>query len=268
MLRRVGVACAVATAIAASIAPGAGAGTFGVVHGGTKNTSSVATTKGASGFSGEQTFEAGPFTVKCESERSTGLAKHESAFLSDSLKFSHCTTTVTAGSNRLTVAAAFTAPLQLLYEAAYPRVGVIAPDSIEIKSLNCAIAIPSQFLSVESNAPGGFEFVNELVPTTKLKDFPSGEQPKLEFYENSEGTATFSGNCASIAPSPLNYRGVRFDEVPSGALYWDRLGYAYEESPVYVLPQLPEEWVHEKSWIGLSSELTSGEWNQETNEVV
>ena len=193
---------------------------------------------------------------------------NESAFLSDSLKFSHCTTAVMAGSNRLTVGAAFTAPLQLLYEAAYPRVGVIAPDSIEIKSLGCAIEIPSQFLSVESNAPGGMELVNQLVPTRKLKDFPSGEQPKLEFYEDSEGTATFSGDCESFAPSPLRYTGIRFDEVQNGGLSWDRLGYSYEKSPPFALPQLPEGWVQQESWIGLQGEAPGEGWNLETKEAV
>jgi hypothetical protein len=230
-------------------------------------------TRGSAGTAGAQTFTAGPFTISCAAAKSSGLVKDGSLFMSDAVRFSHCTTDVAAGEKELPVPVHFAGPLQLLYEADLYRIAVTAPETIDIKAVNCTISLAPQVLGEstigsQSGGAGAGKVRDNLetlmVPTRALRRFPSGLQPKLKVTAEHEGQATFGGACAERRTTAIHYTGELVEEVPSGSLSSSPNSKALPEEPVFALEKLPAGWVHLGGYIG--PELSQEEAGEEPSE--
>jgi hypothetical protein len=85
-----------------------------------------------------------------------------------------------------------------------------------------------------SGAGGGkpeAPFTALLVPSLKLRSFPTGEQQKLTINNKETGIHfAFGGACAAMEPPARGvYSGTTFEEVLGGNLEYDREGTVFEE---------------------------------------
>jgi hypothetical protein len=108
------------------------------------------------------------------------------------------------------------APLQLSYNPQDGGATILAPSTIEFKSLGCTVTMHARRLLDRFGSIGGPKegagggqpteppFSALLAPTLKLRSFPTGEQQKLSISNKRTGIRyALGGACAAIEPATL-----------------------------------------------------------------
>ena len=204
--------------------------------------------RGASGSEDAQTLSLPPFTVSCAAMHAIGGPAPGYAALRSSIRFSRCTTTVSAGEQAVTVLARVKGAMELFYKGD-GNANLVNPFEVQLPSLKCRIAITEgaqlHNLYTEKTGVGGagegkvtLPYRNLTVPTRNLRWFPGGYQQRLEIDNKQSGLSySFAGACANLQPGVGTYSGVTNEEAAEGDLEflpgseWNQVENREEEGP-------------------------------------
>jgi hypothetical protein len=141
--------------------------------------------KGTAGTEDGQAFSAAGVPVSCAAAHGKGSLLVPGGDLLASLTFSRCTTELHVGAISSSAGVTVKGPLELEY-APTGTVRVLAPITLDVKALGCAITLGGRQEEVpegESQDQPGFQpgvtYANEKLSTSRLSSFPTGFQDKL-----------------------------------------------------------------------------------------
>jgi hypothetical protein len=167
---------------------------------------------------GLQQLTLKPFTIKCYQATTKGTIKETPAqtFI-DEVKYTKCKT--------YSLSVKFLTPVVYEYNAE-GFVNVASPATFEVQGIKCIVSIPDQRIPGEEAEGKSAIYSVELVPTTQLKQFPSGFRERLVVRNRFKEIAySMSGGlCEEFTEKEHTEgmgSGVLRAEIAGGSLGWE-----------------------------------------------